>query len=425
MLLLSALARVSGASHFLSDRADSNACDNIHNCRLPFDIIWGCLTTIFACTWVSVHPNVPPRRAPRPADGASSRERIWWSVYGYLSSFWHRFKLMLVAVIAPELMFGFAGRQFLAARMFSKELDVSLTHGFFMSMGGFTDQRGHPLVRLVQIYRPGNLDAIRSVSEETIADKSKGDAFSKGVAFCQTWWFVTQCIARTAQRLPLTGLEVATLAFAVVNASLWLLWWHKPLDVQEPIAVGPPLDGPLAINLAHWQPPMRDWRTRLLVLLGASYDTEEYDPDVEKAVPTFWYASQSDELPDGSIKVMAGGFLVGSVFGAIHCAAWAAYFPSLAEQALWRSTSVLVATLPLLIMGIMFAGSALSDIEHTRRLDGKLEAVKAAGMFIVLAASAVYFVARMALLAVTFTTLRELPRGVFVDVDWSRYIPHL
>ncbi|KAJ7219854.1 hypothetical protein C8J57DRAFT_1095103 [Mycena rebaudengoi] len=50
------------SGHNLDRRATvfTDSCDNINNCRKLFDIVWGCLVTIFACTWVSVHPNVPP-----------------------------------------------------------------------------------------------------------------------------------------------------------------------------------------------------------------------------------------------------------------------------------------------------------------------------------------------------------------------------
>jgi hypothetical protein len=88
--------------HTLNARTSSDSCDDINNCRKLFDIVWGCLATIFAYTWVSVHPNVP---APNQS---------------WLALFWQRLKMMLIAVIAPEIMVGFAARQFIAARTLSK-----------------------------------------------------------------------------------------------------------------------------------------------------------------------------------------------------------------------------------------------------------------------------------------------------------------
>ncbi|KAJ7769056.1 hypothetical protein B0H14DRAFT_2259724, partial [Mycena olivaceomarginata] len=78
-------------------RALTDACDDINNCRKLFDIVWGCLATIFACTWVSVHPNVPPPRQ------------------SWLALLWRRLKMMLLAVLAPELIVAFAARQSLVA----------------------------------------------------------------------------------------------------------------------------------------------------------------------------------------------------------------------------------------------------------------------------------------------------------------------
>ncbi|KAJ7730098.1 hypothetical protein DFH07DRAFT_945486 [Mycena maculata] len=66
-------------------------------------------------------------------------------------------------------------------------------------------------------------------------------ALSKGVALAQGLWFVTQCLARVSQRLPITHLEVSTLAFAVTNVFIWSMWWYKALDVQRLIPVGPEL----------------------------------------------------------------------------------------------------------------------------------------------------------------------------------------
>jgi hypothetical protein len=75
------------------------------------------------------------------------------------------------------------------------------------------------------------------ITREEIDDRSKANILSKVLVVCQTGWFVTQCIARVAQRLPVTELEVVTLAFAVINLGIYWLWWHKPLDVDHPVRV--------------------------------------------------------------------------------------------------------------------------------------------------------------------------------------------
>ncbi|KAJ7445536.1 hypothetical protein B0H11DRAFT_1693569, partial [Mycena galericulata] len=170
---------------------------------------------------VSVHPNVP-------APGHS-----------WLKLLSRRVGMMLLAIIAPELIVFVAARQFFFARAFSKSnlrpgFGVSRTHGFFFAMGGFVSAGGIPITTFKQLEEPllgaQYLTDIRAIDVAFIMDRSKGDALSKGVALVQCFWFISQCVARVFQRLVVTELEVATLAFAVLNVFTWLLWWGKPLD---------------------------------------------------------------------------------------------------------------------------------------------------------------------------------------------------
>ena len=76
-----------------------------------------------------------------------------------------------------------------------------------------------------------------TVTMEEIEDRSKSDGFSKVIALGQTSWFVAQCIARGAQHLDLTLVELLTLSLAVFNGLMYFLWWNKPLDVRCPVRV--------------------------------------------------------------------------------------------------------------------------------------------------------------------------------------------
>ncbi|KAJ7919460.1 hypothetical protein B0H13DRAFT_2320442 [Mycena leptocephala] len=189
MLLLLSLVHILATSgrplsgHPLNARGEPVSCNDINSCRTFFGIVSGCLATVFACTWVSVHPNVPPPNQ------------------GQLALTWRRFWLMVVAVIAPEIMVGFAARQFLDARWFSKKYGVSRTHGFFFTMGGFVLRSGHhPIVMEDQLSKhPEYVTAIKNIKAGDIEDKSKGDTLSKGLALLQGLWFMAQCLARICQ----------------------------------------------------------------------------------------------------------------------------------------------------------------------------------------------------------------------------------
>ena len=46
-----------------------------------------------------------------------------------------------------------------------------------------------------------------------------------------------QCIARTIEHLPVTHLEIVTLAYAAMNFVIYIFWWNKPLNANRPVHV--------------------------------------------------------------------------------------------------------------------------------------------------------------------------------------------
>ena len=70
--------------------------------RSIWDVLWSCLATIFACSWVSVHPNIPAPNEPS------------WRV------FLRRLELMFWAVVGPEMVIAWAFRQWISARHLEK-----------------------------------------------------------------------------------------------------------------------------------------------------------------------------------------------------------------------------------------------------------------------------------------------------------------
>ncbi|KAJ7263667.1 hypothetical protein B0H12DRAFT_1012227, partial [Mycena haematopus] len=299
---------------------------------------------------------------------------------------------------------------------------VSLTHGFFFSMGGFVSRDGRqPITTLAQLKaESGYRDSIRGTPRDDIMDKSKGDALSKGVALLQGLWFITQIVARFVQMLPVTQLEVTTLAFAVVNLSTWVLWWHKPLDVLQPILItsGPPLlpriepHGNLLDEI-----PMRplfrqenDISDATPLVDQPSIPTAHNpNPRSNSTVPTFWSS------PDEPEQTAFAGILVGIVFGAIHCAAWNAAYPSSVERILWRVSAVAVAGLPAWLL-IPHGFGTLVWSGHTH--DHVPIAVQVLGI-------GLYYIFRGFLIVLPFTALRTVDNGWLIAVDWTVHIPHL
>jgi len=150
-------------------------------------------------------------------------------------------------LLAPELVILWAGRQHYAARYLTKKHEKkhrgwTRIHAFFLVMGGFTlHEEGKPVrvleaKELEQLSEAGKIEW-PTITEEEIADRSKGDYLSKTIALLQTTWFIIQCIARGVSKLPVTELEVITLAFASLTGVIYYYWWDKPLDVRYSIPV--------------------------------------------------------------------------------------------------------------------------------------------------------------------------------------------
>ncbi|KAF7302304.1 hypothetical protein MIND_00797900 [Mycena indigotica] len=394
---------------------DMNACNNQ---RSLFSIVWGCFTTIFACIWVSAHPNVPPPVPRPPKKDATVIAHLKWYLIDSTIGVRRRLKLVLVAFIAPELIVGFAGRQLETAWYFSREFNLSLTHGFFISMGGFVDSEKHPIVDTIQVMR--HLYHIRQVSEQDIFNRSQGDAFSKGIALLQALWFVLQGLARLQQHLTLTELEVATLGFAAVNAFGWLLWWKKPLDVRAPIVL-PPLEEDVGIyagDPGRGREPERSdtgekrpLRERFSALFGVSDVRRDYHH--AEAVPTFHFATGSDDHERYTPSI---SLLVALIFSAVHCAAWRTHFLSAAEMWLWRAASLVLGIAPAVALSVHQCATVNPDSDRL----GVLLVIR---LYII--GALLYVPARIILVILPLMALRDVPGTAYLEVNWNRYLPHV
>jgi hypothetical protein len=137
---------------------------------------------------------------------------------------------------------------------------------------------------------------------------------------------------------------------------------------------------------------------------------QRYDPLSSSAVPSFWASQLGENNREFSFTLLFE-CLVGTVFGAIHCAAWNAGFPTAEEMWIWRICSLLVTSQPLLL----FVGFLLTQIDS-------LVVLMTVLLFLLIL---IYVLARIPLLVFAFMTLRSLPPAALVDVNWSVYIPHL
>ena len=95
--------------HARQDRPDLASCKACPGTRSVWDIVWSCLSTTFISTWVAVHPNVPSQDA---SSWLLTRRRI---------------KLMVWALLAPELYVWWAFKQRTSAKKVTQDLQGALS----------------------------------------------------------------------------------------------------------------------------------------------------------------------------------------------------------------------------------------------------------------------------------------------------------
>ena len=454
-----------------------NHCNDLAHCRTIWNIVWSCLVTIFSCTWVAVHPNVPcPKK--REANG-------WIERYirnPLLSFVEHRLPLFICALLVPEYVLAWAIRQFLKARKIAKgkiELCIkylsiaiilsksllerrwSKTHGFLIVMGGFHLFEHHPVqtsnndefklhdddIPLRPLAARDLYDDYSTYSyhqsikadidftsftvptEEEIKDKGKSDWLAKSLVLLQTSWFVTQCIARAIEHLPVTHLEIVTLAYAAMNFVIYIFWWNKPLNVNRPVRVfrksepsemqrqdeSTTTQNSRAWGLTWWGLTWRGltWREigivlKRIVVFIAGVQDRSVDLRSEDRVPRFWANSVNEQ---GIADAIVLG--VGVCFGAIHCISWGFSFPTHAELLIWRVSCVAITAVPIYISLGSFLGLLLLDIGN------------AVLYFVPISGVLLYILARVITLVLAFTSLRNLPPGAYETVHWTTFIPHV
>jgi hypothetical protein len=87
-----------------------SACGDQDSRRSIWSIVLSCLSTIFLCTWVAVHPNIAFR--PEKPNARWSERWIWNPVHHFWS---YKLPLFMWALFLPEYILAWSIRQWVAA----------------------------------------------------------------------------------------------------------------------------------------------------------------------------------------------------------------------------------------------------------------------------------------------------------------------
>ena len=236
------------------------------------------------------------------------------------------------------------------------------------------------------------------VTESEILDKSKGDGLGKLVAVLQTTWFIVQYLERWVSHQPRTQVEVMTLAYAAINIIIYILWWDKPLNVQEPIDVH---GRAIPIN------------ARKKTLQGAWFNV------MGEAIASL---TAGNNITSG-ITVLP---VVGVLFGGVHCFAWQFPFPTKYEATLWKVCAIYCTVYPV-VVAVFFLLLIVAERLLNRRIPNwaVFKWLNLTVSFSFLLSLAGYVVCRIILLVLTFTCLRSPIPGIYEATNWTRFLPHV
>jgi hypothetical protein len=90
----------------------------------------------------------------------------------------------------------------------------------------------YPNADQLRLMREANvIHRLPSISTHDITSKTKLEPLAKTITVFQTTWFLIQVITRAAKYLPISQLEIATLAYVASALLIYLLNWTKPQGI--------------------------------------------------------------------------------------------------------------------------------------------------------------------------------------------------
>lgn len=190
------------------------------------------------------------------------------------------------------------------------------------------ENKNHPFMHLI-------------LGKADIQDKSKADWLLKSLSILQGAWIIINVIVRHINRLPISQIEITTMAFAIMAVLTYLANWWKPKDVSQPTMLQYFGRGK-SFHLI--QDSKQSFIQRILFPTKAIH---RGGPDFVERVANdvVWLQGDIPLL----FYLMAGSSFI---FGSLHCLAWNFEFPTMVELICWRVASLASAILPVVALAI-------------------------------------------------------------------------
>ena len=242
------------------------------------------------------------------------------------------------------------------------------------------------------------------ITDVEIKDKSNSDIFTKLIAVGQILSLALSVVSRWVRHIAVSQLELVTLSFAVMATLICLVNLDKPQNIEvasvvkmSKFATDPEEDRHIRLAMVH--------------TFDKDYSNPAKDEELmEVAKRTrLGTAAGSPIIYHGWLPILIPIVVSSVVFGALHCIAWNYDFPGSAERLLWRIAGVASTVLPLAILQ-----EPRQDLPG-RPSNGPL-------IYALLLLLLLYAIARLILIVITFTSLRQMPADTYLST-WAQYIP--
>jgi hypothetical protein len=196
-----------------------------------------------------------------------------------------------------------------------------------------------------------------------------------------------QFFGRLGSNLPVSTLEVSTLAFICCAAFVECFWWSKPLDLRS-------------ATVTTLSPDKHDQFISILPRLRFNPPEQEL---AEKSDLKLFFERMlaGDEMKKNVIHAV----WIGCIFNGIHVAAWNFSFASKSERLLWQITSVGASSGVALVWVLTFVRP------------------KVLGLVLAGLSTIFYCICRAYLMLEVFVGLRSVPEALCRSVAWQNALP--
>lgn len=228
-------------------------------------------------------------------------------------------------------------------------------------------------------------DMLPDIPKSVVLARSKSSGLAKALVVSQASWMFIQTIARKFAGLPITLLELNTIAHVCCAFVMYIIWWSKPQDADELIT----------IDVSDCVPCSEHLKREGFNRIGLAFRAEDY------------YSLQPGEKFSLRQTLILGSTAL--LYGAIHIAAWNGHFPTTAERLLWRISSCTVTGDAVIIVAILGLN-----------IDDKIKSVSIIGGYLIF----LHLFGRLYLVVEAFISVRSLPLAAYETVNWVGFLPH-